>query len=197
MNIDKSDGRIRVLSPRETAHRILRAHLTLDAAIAFRMNYGVPGDLSRPSIATVEAQALGATAFSAYGLPVKVVNGLVVPIAALNDVVYGMLVRSFPITGANASDPLGTSVPPTSGVANVMRRGYMTVNVQLGAGSCALGSPVYVRYQNPSGSQIVGGIEGASTGNTYQLSSTYAFGSGAFFTGPADANGNAEIAFNL
>lgn len=195
MNTDKSGGR--GLSPTAIVKRILRAHITRDAAITYRMPFGVPGDLSRPSTATVEAQAFGATAFPAYGLPVKVVAGLAVPVAAQNDSVYGMLVRPFPITGANASDPLGTSVPPTSGVANILRRGYMTVKVQLGSASCALGSAVYVRYQNPSGSQIVGGIEGASTGNTYALSSSNSFGSGAYFTGPADANGNAEIAFDL
>lgn len=197
MNTEQNHGRIRVLSPEGAVKRILLAHLTRDAAITYRMPFGVPGDISRPSTATVEAQAFGATAFSAYGIPAKIVNGVAIPIAAQNDIVYGMLARPFPITGANASDPLGTSVPPTSGVANLMRRGYMTVKVQLGAASCALGSAVYIRYQNPVAGQIVGGIEGASTGNTYQLSGTYSLGTGAYFTGPADANGNAEIAFNL
>ena len=104
---------------------------------------------------------------------------------------------SFPITGASASDSLGTSVPPTSGIANMLRRGYINVLVQLGGASCALGSNVYIRYQNPSGSQIVAGVEGASTGNTYQVISTYTYGSGAYFTGTVDGNNIAEIAFNI
>lgn len=160
-------------------------------AITYRMPFGVPGDLSRNfGNNTVEAQAYGATAFPAYGLVAKVSTNTVIPISANNDVVYGFLVRSFPITGPNASDALGVSVPPTAGVAGILRRGYMTVNVQLGSASCALGSSVYIRYQNPSGAQIVAGLEGASTGNTYQLTT-------AFFTGPADANNNAEIGYNI
>lgn len=157
-----------------------------------RMPFGIPGDVSRTSSGanTVEAQPLGANAFPAYGIPVKLSSGTVVPITNTGDTVYGLLARPFPITGANASDPLGTSVPPTVGVANVLRRGYMTVKVQLGAASCALGSNVYIRYQNAVAGQIVGGLEGASTGNTYQLT-------GATFMGSADANGNAEICYNI
>lgn len=166
-------------------------------AFLYRMGSGVPGDLTRASTATVEAQAFGATAFTAYGLPAKSSAGKVIPVSAQNDVVYGFLVRPFPITGANASDPLGTAVPPTSGVANILRRGYINVLVQLGGASCALGSGVFIRYQSPSGSQIIGGVEGATTANTYQLTSTYTLGGGAYFTGPVDANNNAEVAFNI
>lgn len=165
------------------------------STITFRMPFGVQGDVSRPSQATVESQALGATAFPQYGLPAKVSTGKVIPIAAQNDVVYGFLLRPFPTTGANASDPLGTSAPPSTGIASLLRRGYFTALVQLGAASCALGSAVYLRYQNPSGNQIVAGVEGASTGNTYQLTATS--GGTAYFCGPADGNNLAEVAFNI
>src|ERR1700740_2926205 len=110
------------------------------SVITYRMPFGVPGDISRPSVSTVEAQAYGATAFTAYGLPAKTSAGKVIPIAANNDVVYGFLVRPFPITGANESDPPGTSVPPTTGLAGILRRGYLNVLVQLGGASCALAS---------------------------------------------------------
>lgn len=166
------------------------------SVITFRMPTGIPGDISRPSVATVEAQAYGATAFASYGLPVKSSSGKVVPIAANNDFVYGFLVRPFPVTGANANDPLGTSVPPTTGLAGVLRRGYLNVLVQLGGGSCALGSGVFVRYQSPSGSQIIGGVEGVTSANNYQITSTVAAGQ-AYFTGPVDANGNGEVGFNI
>jgi hypothetical protein len=49
---------------------------------------------------------------------------------------------------------------------------------------------VYIRYQNAVAGQIIGGLEGASTGNTYALT-------GGAFMGPADANGNAEISYNI
>lgn len=167
------------------------------SVITYRMPFGVPGDISRPSSSTVEAQAFGATAFSVYGIPAKSSAGKVIPVSAQNDVVYGFLVRPFPITGANASDALGTSVPPTTGVAGILRRGYINVYVQLGGATCALGTGVFVRYQNPSGSQIIGGIDGATSGNNYQLTSTYSLGSGAYFTGGVDANNIAEVAFNI
>lgn len=158
-------------------------------AITFRMAYGVPGDINRVSACVVEGQPLNsALPFSAYGLPVKVASGKIVPVAANNDVVYGFLARPFPITGANASDPLGTSVPPTIGVANVLRRGYILVAVQNGSGSVALGSNVYVRYQNPGGGKIVGGLEGAAGGDVYQITN-------ASFMGSPDSNGNAEISW--
>lgn len=166
------------------------------SVITYRMPFGVQGDISRPAVATVESQALGATAFAQYGIAAKVSANKVIPVANTGDVVYGFLVRSFPITGANASDPLGTSVPPTTGIASIMRRGYIVVSAQLGGASCALGSGVFIRYQNPSGSQIVGGVEGATTGNTYQLN-TLAVGGVAFFTGPVDGNNLAEIGFNI
>jgi hypothetical protein len=168
------------------------------SVITFRMPAGVQGDVSRPSLATIEAQALGATAFTQYGIAGKAVTGKFVPITAQNDVVYGFLVRAFPITGASASDPLGTSVPPTTGLANILRRGYFTASVQLGGASCALGSGVFLRYQNPSGLQIVGGVEGATSGNNYQLISTYSLaGGGAYFVSPVDGNNLAEVAFNI
>jgi len=108
------------------------------SVITYRMPFGVQGDISRPSVATVEAQAFGATAFTQYGLPAKVSGGKVIPIAAQNDFVYGFLVRPFPITGANAGDPLGTSVPATTGIAGILRRGYINVLVQLVRLSAAL-----------------------------------------------------------
>ncbi len=167
------------------------------SVIAYRMPFGVQGDITRASMATVEAQALGATAFVQYGIAGKVSAGKFIPISANNDVVYGFLVRAFPITGVNASDGLGTSVPPTSGVANIMRRGYMNVFVQLGGATAALGSGVFLRYQNPVAGQIVAGVEGATSGNNYQLTATIGLGSGAFFTGPVDGNNLAEISFNI
>jgi hypothetical protein len=166
------------------------------SVITYRMPFGVQGDISRPSQATVESQAFGATAFAQYGLAAKVSAGKVIPIAANNDVVYGFLARAFPVTGVNASDALGTSVPPTIGIANILRRGYINVVAQLGGASCALGSGVFIRYQSPSGGQIVAGIEGATSANNYQLTTTTG-GAFAYFTGPVDGNNIGEVAFNI
>jgi hypothetical protein len=62
------------------------------------------------------------------------------------------------------------------------------MNVVCQLGTPSLGAAVYVRYQAPSGSQIVGGLEQGSNGNNYLLS-------GAQWMGPPDANNNAEISF--
>ena len=162
-------------------------------AITYRMAQGIPGDISRPAIATVEAQAFGGTAFGIYGQAAQLASGLLIPISATGQLVWGFLVRPFPITGVNASDPLGTSVPPTSGVANVMRRGYMTVYCQLG--TPAAGATVYIRAAAAAGQQILGGIEAGTTANNYAMSATST--GVAQFMGPADANGMVEIGFNI
>jgi hypothetical protein len=159
-------------------------------AILFRMPFGIPGDLSRMAgAATVKAEIFGATAFPSYGIPVKLSAGTVIPVAAANDAVYGFLVRPFPTQGPNASDPLGTSVPPTSGIANVMLRGYIAVKAV--AGVPAEGGAVYVWYAATSGNNTPGSVSATSVpGSNYVVP-------GCYFTGPADASGNAEIAFNL
>jgi hypothetical protein len=116
--------------------------------------------------------------------------------------VYGFLVRPYPATGNNASDPIGTAVPPAPGVGGIQQlsvlvAGYMTVYVQEGAGSVAAGGAVYVRYA-ASGNLVIGGIGGAAiASNNVALTSANSRFGGAFFTGACDASGNAEIAFNL
>lgn len=160
-------------------------------AILFRMPSGIPGDVSRPAQSTIETGLFDSTnPFSAYGLPGKIVNGKFVPLAASDTaaVVYGFLVRPYPTTGANASDPIGTAVPPTSGPCNILRRGYMTVLNQ--AGTPALNSQVYSRVANPSGSKTIGDVEAASdTTNTIALAAT--------FMNAGDASGNVEIGYNI
>jgi hypothetical protein len=160
------------------------------------MPAGIAGDISRPSTATVEAQVFGATPFPAYGIAAKASAGKVIPVAAQNDFIYGFLVRPFPITGSNPSDPTGTAVPPLTGNANILRRGYFSALVQAGGTSCALGSGVFIRGQSASGAQVLGGIEGVTSGNNYQVTPTTAAGQ-AYFTSPVDAYGIAEIGFNI
>jgi hypothetical protein len=175
------------LVPEECDSYLYTGPVAEAVAILYTPNYGVPGDISRPNAPYVaETQAISSanTAFPAFGLPGKMVSNFFVPIASTGDAVYGILVRPYPAQGQNASDPLGTAVPITNGPVSVLRKGYINVFCQLG--TPAQGSNVYVRYQNPSGSQIVGGLEQGSTGNNYQLT-------GAIWTGPADASGNAEI----
>ena len=162
-------------------------------AYTYRMPYGIPGDVTRQSIATIEAQMLDPTLpFVGYGLPGKInasakFSGIVTGDTA--PAVYGILVRPFPTQGANASDALGVSVPKTSGIADVLRRGY--INVKCNNGTPVTGGTVYVRVATPSGQKVIGGIEATSdTTNTIALTN-------AFFSGAADASGNVEVGFNI
>ncbi len=162
-------------------------------AFTYRMPAGIPGDLSRQSQSTVEAQAQDpAFPFPTFGVPGKIsVNGKFAPIAGGDaaTAVYGFLVRPFPTQGPNASDPLGTSVPPTSGICNVLRRGY--INVVVNAGTAVVGGPVYVRVAAPAGQKVIGGVEAVADGaNTIVLAN-------AMFTSGADASGNAEVGYNI
>lgn len=160
-------------------------------AILYRMPYGIPGDVTRQSQATIEAQIYGATAFPGFGLFGKIASGKFVPVGADDTAadVYGLLVRPFPIQGANASDPLGTAVPPTKGAADVLRRGYATVKCN--AGTPALGGKVYIRVAAAATGKPIGGIEAAAvTDETIEVA-------GAQFMSAADAGGNVEIAFNI
>lgn len=158
-------------------------------AYAFHLPKGIPGNLSRPlSPSIIEPQPYAsATPFPGYGLPGKFVNGTFVPPTAAADVIYGFLIRPYPTTGLNPSDPLGTAVPPTKGVADIMRKGYMTVKCN--AGTPAPGGTVYVRVAAAAAGTPIGGIEAASvTGDTVAIPN-------AQFMDSMDPNGNVEIYF--
>jgi hypothetical protein len=159
--------------------------------ILYRAPFGIAGNLSRGAAhAIIEPAAFNPSLpFPGYGLPGKIVNNFFVPIAALADVVYAFLARPFPTQGANASDPLGASVPPTSGNADAMVFGY--IDVVCNAGVPAQGGQVYVRGANAAGGTPIGGIEAALVAST-----TVAI-PGAIFMGPADANGNVSVRFNV
>lgn len=162
-------------------------------AFLFRMPNGIPGDVSRQSQAKIEAQPKNASLpFASYGIPGKIASGRFVPLAGGETAadIYGFLVRPYPTTGRNASDPLGTSVPPADNMpADILRSGYL--NVRVNAGTAALNGVVYVRIAAGTVNQPVGGIEAAADGaNTIIVT-------GARFMSAADAGGNAEIAYNI
>lgn len=161
-------------------------------SILYRMPNGIPGDITRQSVATVESQLLNSSAaFSAFGLFGKVSSNAFVPVGSGDAAasVYGLLVRPYPTQGGNPSDPIGTATPPTSGVANVLRRGY--ASVKLNSGTAAVGGQVYVRVANAATGKPIGGIEAAADStNTIAVPN-------AFFMAAADASGNVEIGYNI
>ncbi|AOY96862.1 hypothetical protein BKK79_35810 [Cupriavidus sp. USMAA2-4] len=163
-------------------------------AYTYRMPAGFAGDLQRAEVATVETQQIDSSAPpTAFGVAVKLVSGKVQPINSGSDTaaaVYGVNLRAYPIQ-TNGSDPLGTSTPPVAGLTDILKRGY--VNVQLnGATAAAKGGTVYVRVANASAGKPIGGFEAAADGaNTVAMPASW------YFTGPADAYSITEIAINI
>jgi hypothetical protein len=159
-------------------------------AILYRMPSGIPGASSREEHKTIESVPHDPAApFAGFGLFGKIVAGKLQPVGAGDaaTAVYGLLLRAFPANSSN--DALGTSTPPTTGFANVMRRGYATVKVN--AGTPALNSAVYIRVAAAGAGKPIGGIEAvADAANTILVA-------GCTFMGAADASGNAELAYNI
>ncbi len=163
-------------------------------AFTYRMPAGIPGDVSRDHAqATIEAGLMDtSTPFSAYGLPAKLSSGKYVPVGSGDtaSALVALLVRPFP-TGGAASDGLGTATPPQDGsIGNFLKRGYMAVKLNGGA-SVSKGGQVYIRVANAGAGKPIGGFEGAAdSANTVAPTNLV-------FTGPADGNGNVEVAYNI
>lgn len=163
-------------------------------AYQFRMPAGFAGDLQRAEVATIETQQIDSSAPpTSFGVAVKFVSGKVQPINNSADTaaaVIGVNLRPYPIQG-NGTDPLGTSTPPTSGVVDVLKRGYVMVSLG-GTTAAAKGGTVYVRVAAAASGKPLGGFEAAADStNTIALPSNW------YFTGPADAYGITEIAVNI
>ena len=169
------------------------------------MPAGIAGDINRAATGmTVEAQVVtpvGTTgAPTTYGVPMVIdaTAGNIgnMRVLASGDTtftaIYGLLARPFPVQSPNwPNDPTGTSTPPTSGIVDILKRGYMTVLLS-GAAAAAKGGQVYV-YIGASATNhpVIGGIEAATSTNAIALPA------GCYFMGPADANAITEIAFNI
>ncbi|AIT19831.1 putative bacteriophage protein [Burkholderia thailandensis E254] len=163
-------------------------------AYQYRMPAGFAGDLQRAEVATIETQLIDPAAPpTAFGVPVKMVNGKIQPInnaADTADTVYGVNLRAYPIQG-NGTDPLGTSTPPTSGPTDILKRGYVDV-VLGGTAPATKNGTVYVRVAAAAAGKPLGGFEAAADGTN-----TVAMPANWYFTGPADSYGIAEIAVNI
>jgi hypothetical protein len=174
--------------PEETESYLYGGPIAEAVAFPFQPPSVIPGVLTRPYAPNdVITKVFGATAFTAYGLPAKLSgSNTVIPIANTADAVYGVLVRPFPRQPLTTTDQgtLYAGTPPTAGPADILRKGYIGVFCRNGVP--AEGGQVYIRFQNPTGSKIVGGFEATNTADVYALT-------GWTFTGVADANGNAEI----
>ncbi len=172
--------------------------MTISNAITYRMPVGFQGAISRdPAQATIEPQIYDTDHMpTQFGIPVKYVSGKVRPIAATDvvaNVAQGILVRPYPIQGA-INEVMGTATPNPAQIADVMKRGYITVKVNASLPSAvpAKGGQVYVRKtDHGAGEYPIGGIESDADAAKCEALP------GAYFTGPMDSNGYCEIAYNL
>lgn len=158
-------------------------------AFTTRMGLPLPGQITRHDDAkTIETCVVDvALPPTAYGSFVKLVAGLLQPMASGDaaTVVYGVLNIPF---AQSTTNTFGLSTPPVSGLVGVVRAGY--VAVKLARGTAVKGAAVFVRI-TVSGPKLVGEIEDLAD------SGTCVAVVGAKFEGPADANGNCEISFNI
>ncbi|MGA9607009.1 MAG: hypothetical protein WBR21_08305 [Rouxiella badensis] len=157
-----------------------------------RMPAGIAGGISRPQDLTVEPVMLDSTnLFSAYGLGGKYSGGKFVPIVAADTaaVLAGIYVRPYPtMSQPDTVRQIGTG---KNYMGDCMKRGYASVNIGGDASGVTLGGTVYMRVATPTALSPLGAFLFAADGaNTVQITNAY-------FTGPGDASGNIEIAFNI
>ena len=196
-----------------TRTRAARGHYvgqrrTRDDAFKFRMGAGFLGDVNRTHPASIEPALQSNSPATAYGQPVVIAadgtNG-VRPLAAGDAAlvaIFGITVRPFPIQAATAPNNFGGTqaaggavvqggAPASKGAIDVLKSGYIIGQLS-GGGVPAKGGAVFVWVAASAGAHVQGGFEIAATGG-----STIALDNRTYFNGPADANGNVEIAFNI
>lgn len=165
----------------------------MDNTILYRMPVGIAGAISRSNDLTTEPVLLrNDNPFPAYGLVGKRVGGFFVPLAASDtaSVFAGFYLRSFPTT--SMPDQVRQVGPNANSSGDRLRRGYMNVNIGgASAVNIVAGTAVNVRIANPSASSPLG------TALPIAIASETVVYPGAYFTGPGDADGNAEIEFNI
>jgi hypothetical protein len=171
-------------------------------ALQFRASAGFPGSVTRMNPATIEP-ALVDSAAPPLGFGYAVIADIsstegVRQVASgdssLTDI-YGVVVRSFPgqdpgVAGAYGALGFNAGSPPTKGTIDILRAGYIIVPLN---GSVYKGSPVYVWCAASSSPHVQGAFEAAaSSGNTISIASAK-----TTYNGPADVNGNVELALNI
>jgi len=175
---------------------------THDVAFQFRMGAGFAGDVNRTHPASIEPCLIDATTPpTAFGQAVLVTATQGVrpySTADANDTVastaWGVTVRPYPFQQSSTSNfgeaAIGSATPPTTGVIDVLRAGYIMGKVPAGQ-TPKKSDPVYVWCTASVGVHVQGGFEAAADPlDTVKLAN-------ATFNGSPDASGNVEICFNV
>lgn len=169
---------------------------TGDVSYKYRMSAGFAGDVSRGHPVSIEPVLQDTThPVLAYGAPAiidatsQAARQLIASDTAVTDI-YGISVRPTPTQQASASNygqaSLGVATPPTSGVIDVVKDGYITVNLPAG-GTPKKGGQVHVWIAADSGAHKQGQFEASATGG-----STIACAN-VKFNGGIDSANNVEV----
>lgn len=165
-------------------------------AITLRMNAAIPGAVTRSYAGQVITQEIidPNTPPTAYGQPVKLVAGKIQPLGNGDaaGLIYGITVRPYPRTDHTGTSPgYGSGTPPTSGIIDIMRVGFIGVKLAVGTGT--RGGQTYV-VTTAGGTVNIGDIVDAASPAG---GGTAAAGANWFFTGAADPSGNTEISVGI
>jgi hypothetical protein len=192
------------LISRRPAGTFVGRQRTHDVAFTFRMGAGFTGDVNRSHPASIEPALCDPTnPPPAYGTALLAVagsqgvRGMLASDTAVT-AIYGVGVRPYPQSpntqttfGSQSTQPFGTPPPTPNQPIDVLRSGYIMTKVS-GSVAVAKGGAVFVWIAASAGSHVQGGFEASTTAG-----STIALDSKTTWNGSADANGIAELAFNL
>ena len=168
---------------------------TRDVAFPFRMGAGFSGDVNRTHPASIEPCLVDpAEPPAIFGQAVLFdpASQGTRPFTTgdASSAAYGVTVRPYPFQQSSANN-FGAAAIGNAGIAgnviDVLRSGYIMVQVNLGQTAPVKNGPVYVRVAATSGAHIIGQFETASDGTNNVLVTN------ANFQGGMDANGVAEI----
>ena len=206
MNIKDKLFRLVIGAPRRSPAKFKGRKRTHDIAYNFRMGAGFPGDVNRFGLpATIEPVLMSpVTPPTAYGQPVIIdtVNGGVRPLVAGDTTVtalYGITVRPFPVQQSSGSNfgaaAIGAAAPLPSGYIDVVRSGYVIVQLGGVLTTAAKGGAVFVWVAASGGGHTQGFFETSNTGGS-TINITTA-NPNTTFNGAADASGVTEVAYNV
>lgn len=169
-------------------------------AITGRMGAGAPGEVTRTHPVSIEPCLIDASAPpTLYGQAVLIdattqgVRPFAAGDQALTDA-FGVTVRPFPLQANTATPTLNSGTPPTSGVIDVLRRGYIAIGFNASGSAPVKGGQVYVWTAATSGAHIQGGWETADpTTNGCKIGLAPV----TIYQGGWDANNVGELQFHV
>ncbi len=169
---------------------------TRDVAFPYRMGAGFAGDVNRTHPASIEPCLVDVNAPPAtFGQAVLVdpTTQGVRPFTTgdASQIAYGVTVRPYPFQQQSATNygaaSIGNAGSPSVGAIDVLRLGYIMVQINAGQTAPVKNGAVYVRVAATSGTHIIGQFETASDGTNNVLVQNMKFQGGMDASGVAEA----------